>query len=49
MERCKSCAHYDKERSVEGKWTVCPVMPVSVMMAQSSKDCPKYEAPPCQK
>jgi len=42
FEKCKSCANYNSKAS-NANWTVCKYMPVSVMVARTSKDCEKYE------
>lgn len=42
FEKCKSCANFDAEKS-NANWTVCKCMPVSVMVAGTSKDCEKYD------
>lgn len=42
FEKCKSCANYNAKES-NANWTVCKCMPLSVMVAGTSKDCEKYE------
>lgn len=42
MERCKTCKHYDREMS-DKNWTVCPVIPLEVMMSSTSRNCKKYK------
>jgi len=42
MKKCKSCKHYDTEKSNEN-WVVCPCIPLDVMLKGTSKDCENYE------
>ena len=42
MSRCKECENLDKERSNEN-WVVCPIIPLDVILAQSSKKCANYK------
>lgn len=41
FEKCKSCANFDAKKS-NANWTVCKCMPLSVMVAGTSKDCVEY-------
>jgi hypothetical protein len=42
MTKCENCKNLDTEKS-NHNWTVCPVMPVAVMIANSSRNCEKFE------
>lgn len=43
MERCQTCRHLDKEKSNEN-WVVCmALMPLDVILNETSKDCEKHE------
>jgi len=43
MEKCKSCVHYDKEKSNKN-WVVCKgIMPVDVILSGTSENCKNYK------
>jgi hypothetical protein len=41
MSKCNDCKNRDTEKS-NANWTVCPAMPLEVIVAGTSKDCKKY-------
>jgi hypothetical protein len=41
MARCQQCKHLDKEKSNKN-WIVCPDIPLSVIKANTSKDCENF-------
>lgn len=43
MSKCDSCQHKDKEKSNKN-WTVCPCMPVEVVVDGNSENCENYVA-----
>lgn len=44
MEKCKTCTHYDKEKSNKN-WVVCKGtnMPVEVVITGTSENCKNYQ------
>jgi len=43
MEKCKTCEHYNTEKSNKN-WTVCSLpMPLEVVMSGTSENCDGYK------
>ena len=41
MEKCRTCQNYDRKRSTHN-WTVCPVIPLDVIISGDSSNCSEY-------